>query len=71
MQQAFIISTLSVNNSLNALTVVGQGKEFLAPIEHNTVWNRQFTETRENRKTFVPAVESKLFICYIISVVYT
>jgi len=37
MQQAFIISTLSVNNSPNALAVVGHEKEFLAPIENNTV----------------------------------
>jgi hypothetical protein len=33
IQQAFIISTLSVNNSLNSLAVVGLEKEFLAPIK--------------------------------------
>jgi len=37
IQQAFIISTQSVNKSLKSLAVVGLEKEFLAPIEHNTV----------------------------------
>jgi len=37
IQQAFITSTLSVNSSLRSLAVVGPEKEFLAPIEHNTV----------------------------------
>ena len=37
MQQAFIISALSVNDSLNCLPVVGPEKEFLVPNDHNTV----------------------------------